>query len=173
MFVRGGDAWIQVQKLTASDGVAGDLFGDSVAISGNTVVVGAPKGNLGSNQYQGAAYVFVGAGNSWTQQAKLTASDGAAYDQFGGAVAIHEDNIVVGAGDDDIGANTNQGSAYVFARRSATWLQTQKLTATDGATQDRFGRAVAIYKNTLAVGAPDDDPVFIQERGSAYVFGLP
>jgi hypothetical protein len=173
VFVRGGDSWIQAQKLTASDGAAGDLFGDSVAISGGTVVVGVPKGDIGSNQDQGSAYVFVGVSNSWTQQAKLTASDGAAYDQFGVSVAVYEDTIVVGAFSDDFGSSSNQGSVYVFARSSSAWAQAQKLTVKDGAADDKFGRAVAIHRNTLVVGALDDDVDFSQDRGSAYVFGLP
>ncbi|MBM3949001.1 MAG: hypothetical protein FJ312_07155, partial [SAR202 cluster bacterium] len=74
-----------------------------------------------------------------TQQAKLTASDGAADDLFGYSVAVSGDTAVVGAWSDDVGSNDNQGSAYVFVRSGATWSQQAKLTASDGGTEDRFG----------------------------------
>lgn len=85
------DPWIQQAELTASDGAAGDLFGFSVALSDGTIVVGAPHHMVGSNQYQGAAYVFVQSGGTWNQQAELTAADGAANDFFGWSVGTwHE-----------------------------------------------------------------------------------
>jgi len=104
-------------KLTASDGAAGDIFGRSVAISGDTLVVGAILDDIGANNEQGSAYIFVRPGTSWadmTETAKLTASDGAAGDVFSRSVAISGDTVVVGAWGDDIGANDQQGSAYVF-----------------------------------------------------------
>ena len=94
------DPFVQEAKLTASDGAAGDDFGYSVAISGNTVVVGAPYATVGGNADQGAAYVFTESGSGWanmTQTAKLTASDGAAGDDFGGSVSISGNTVVVGA----------------------------------------------------------------------------
>ncbi len=97
-----------------------------MAISGETVVVGA---SCDRSAWPGSAYVFVRSGTSWSQQQKLTASDGAADDGFGYSVAISGDMVVVGASGDDIGANNNQGSAYVFA----TWGEQQKLSAPDGA----------------------------------------
>ena len=107
----------QTAKLTASDGAAGDCFGSSVAMSGDTVVVGAVYDDIGANADQGSAYVFSKPAGGWadmTQTAKLTASDGAADDNFGISVAISGDTVVVGADCDDIGANADQGSAYVF-----------------------------------------------------------
>src|SRR5207245_1665203 len=145
----------ETAKLTASDGAAGDQFGGAVAISGDTVVVGACADDIGANSNQGSAYVFVKPGAGWstmTETAKLTASDGAAGDQFGGAVAISGDTVVVGASADDIGANSNQGSAYVFVKPGAGWstmTETAKLTASDGAAGDEFGGAVAISGDTV------------------------
>ena len=162
VFVHSGTTWSQQQKLTASDGAPDDRFGYSVGISGDTVVVGS----YGANAYQGSAYVFVRSGTTWSQQQKLTASDGAADDYFGHSVCIDGDTVVVGAGEDDVGANANQGSAYVFVRSGTTWQQQQKLTAIDGATIDQFGISVSISGNTTVVGAFGANV----DRGSAYVF---
>jgi len=82
------DPWIQQAELTAADGATPDYFGSSIAVSGNTIVVGAPQHVVGSNSTQGAAYVFVQSGGTWSEQVELTASDGAAFDAFGWSVAI-------------------------------------------------------------------------------------
>ena len=154
------------QKLTASDGAAGDLFGQSVAISGDSLVVGNAGDDVGANVSQGSAYVFVRSGGVWTQQQKLTAGDGAASDVFGDSVAISGDTLVVGARLADVGANGEQGAAYVFVRNGGVWTQQQKLTADDGAAGDLFGLSVAITGDTVVVGAPADDG----SQGAAYVF---
>jgi len=168
VFVRSGTTWTQQQKLTAGDGAALDQFGTSVAISGDTVVVGAEFDGVGFSN-QGSAYVFVRSGTTWTQQQKLTASDGALNDEFGFSVAISGDTVVVGAIIDNVGANSNQGSAYVFVRGGASWTQQQQLIASDGAAGDLFGRSVAISGDTVVVGADGDDVGFT-DQGSAYVF---
>ncbi len=170
VFVRTGMNWIEQQKLLASDGTAFDHFGFSVAISGETLVVGAYGNDFGANQLQGAAYVFVRTGTSWSQQQKLTASVGAAFNSFGISVAVSGETLVVGAMGDDVGANINQGSAYVFVRTGTSWSQQQKLTATDGAAGDDFGGSVAISGETVVAGAPFDDVGANQSQGSAYVF---
>ena len=158
----------QVVKLTASDGAANNEFGYSVAVDGNTAVIGAHKDGRGS------AYVFIRQSGAWNQTAKLTASDGAADDWFGESVAIHGDTIVVGAlYDDDNGAES--GSAYVFTKPANGWVTTStaaKLTAFDGITQDYFGESVAIHGDTIVVGALYDDDNGA-ESGSAYVFTKP
>jgi hypothetical protein len=161
----------QQAKLTASDGAAGDNFGKSVAISGDTVVIGAPGDDvLATNQ--GSAYVFVRSGTSWSQQQKLTASDGAVGDWFGNAVALSGDTAVIGAFGDDIGSNANQGSAYVFVRSGTGWAQQQKLTASDGAQDDVFGISVALSGDTVMVGAPGDDFSVFSNIGTVYAFGV-
>ena len=129
--------WTQQQKLTASDGATEDKFGISVSVSGDTAVVGAFIDGPGS------AYVFVRSAGVWSQQQKLQASDGASADYFGWSVSVSGDTAVVGAYLDDVGANPDQGSAYVFVRSAGVWSQQQKLVASDGATGDYFeiGRA--------------------------------
>ena len=147
----------QTAKLTAGDGAADDLFGRSVAISDDTIVVGAYHDDENGTD-SGSAYVFVQPGGGWadmTQTAKLTAGDGAADDFFGRSVAISNDTIVVGAyGDDDNGLSS--GSAYVFEKPGSGWadmIQTDKLTADDGAADDFFGLSVAISNDTIDVGS--------------------
>ncbi|MCK9517380.1 MAG: FG-GAP repeat protein, partial [Ottowia sp.] len=173
VFTRSGSTWTQQAKLIASDGVDSDYFGYSVAISGdgNTAVIGAYQDDdKGSNS--GSAYVFTRSGITWTQQAKLIASDGAASDFFGRSVAISGDGNTAIVGvyqDDDKGSSS--GSAYVFTRSGTTWIQQAKLIASDGAATDEFGQSVAISAdgNTAIVGAKNDDDKG-GNSGSAYVF---
>jgi hypothetical protein len=110
VFSNSGGTWTQQAKLTASDGDTPDLFGTSVAISGGTVLAGAPGAAVSGRAGQGAAYVFSNSGGTWTQQTKLTASDGGRNDQFGGSVAVADSAGVVGA---PYGDSLN-GAAYVF-----------------------------------------------------------
>ena len=154
----------------ASDGVAGDNFGFSVAISGDYALVGASGKTIGSNSFQGAAYVFVRSGSSWTQRAKLTASDGAADDRFGFSVAISGDYALVGAHDKTIGSNAGQGAAYVFVRSGNSWNEQQILTATDGAANDSFGVSVAISGDYALVGAHNKTIGSTRYQGAAYLF---
>ena len=128
---------IQGRKLatasTVDPVVRGDHFGYSVAVDGNTAVVGAYKDDNNSGD-SGSAYVFTRSSPTapWSWAAKLAASDGAGNDEFGISVAVHDDTIVVGAHQDD-DSGTDSGSAYVFTRDSSGWSQTAKLIASDGA----------------------------------------
>ena len=157
IFTRSGVTWTQQGQLTASDGATDDQFGESVSISGESVIVGSSLDNIGANSNQGSAYVFVRSGVTWTQQQKLTAVDGAAEDVFGGSVAIDGNIAIIGAYQANIGANGDQGAAYIFSRSGSTWTQDQKITATGGAAGDQFGLSVAIFGNRTIVGAPSSD----------------
>ena len=95
--MREGSNWNEQQKLIASDGAAEDYFGYSVALDGETALVGAYQADVGGNAYQGAAYLFVRQGASWSQQQKLVANDGAADDRFGVSVALSGETALVGA----------------------------------------------------------------------------
>jgi uncharacterized protein (TIGR03437 family) len=170
VFVRSGGVWTQQQRLIANDGTADDLFGNSVGISGDSVVVGAFIDKVGANIYQGSVYVFVRNGGVWTQQQKLNANDGGAGEYFGTAVAISGDTIVASAEGDTIGTNTVQGSAYVFTRSGNVWSQKQKLTANDGTANDHFGSSVAMNGDTIAIGAEYDSIGVPRSLGSVYVF---
>jgi hypothetical protein len=152
--------WTQMQKLLASDGAAANWFGSSVSLSGDTVLIGAQY-----NGGKGSAYVFTHTGITWTQQAKLIASDGATGDAFGCSVSLSGDTALIGEPlDDDYGADS--GSAYVFTHIGTTWTQQQKLPASDGAANDHFGYSVSLSGDTALIGAPWDDSY----KGSAYVF---
>jgi len=170
VFTRNGATWTQQQKLIADDGAAGDSFGSTVTLDGDTLAVGAEWDGIGANAYQGSAYVFTRSGATWTQQQKLIADDGAYGDNFGTAVAVNGDTLVVGANRATIGANIDQGSVYVFTRSGATWTQQQKLIANDGAVYENFGQAVALKGDTLVVGVQWDDIGANGSQGSAYVF---
>ena len=164
VFVRSGTTWTQQQKLTASDAAAGDWFGTSVGVDGDTVVVGSHYDDDDGSQ-SGSAYVFVRSGSTWTEQQKLTASDAATIDWFGRRVSIDGDTIVVGAiGNDDNGSVS--GSAYVFVRSGSTWSEQQKLLASDGSSFDAFGSSVDILGDAILIGATQLDA----SQGSAYAF---
>lgn len=169
VYSRSGTSWTLQQKITAVDGAANDYFGRALAIAGDTIVVGASSADLTTNIDQGAAYVYFRTGTSWAQQAKLTASDGLGLDYFGDSVAINGDSIIVGASEDTTGANTQQGSAYVYTRSGASWTQQAKLVAGDGTPFDYFGFSVSIDANTAAVGTLQDLGANFQQ-GSAYIF---
>jgi hypothetical protein len=158
----------QQQKLTGSDPAAGDNFGLAVAISGDTAVVGAYLDEVGSHAAQGSAYVFVRSGTTWTEQQKLTASDGNANDEFGVAVAISGDTIVVGAWRATVGSNFAQGAAYAFLRSGTVWSEQQKLTASDGGFLNQLGNYLGISGDTIVVGALNAFTAGAQ--GAAYVF---
>jgi hypothetical protein len=158
VFARSGSTWSQQAELTATNGTAGDAFGVSVALSGTTALVGADS----TNTFTGAAYVFASSGSTWSQQAELTATNGAAGDAFGVSVALSGTTALVGA----VGTTSGTGAAYVFARSGSTWPLQAKLTATNGATSDNFGFSAALSGSTALLGAPGKDAT----TGAAYVF---
>jgi hypothetical protein len=170
IFFRTGTAWAQQAKLNASDGASSDYFGHSVSISGDYVIVGTTNDDVGGNTDQGSAYTFLRSGTAWTQQAKLIASDGAISDYFGSSVSISGDYAIVGAKTDDVGSNTDQGSAYIFIRLGLSWTQQAKLTASDGAADDYFGYSVSISGNYAIVGALYSDVGVFPNQGSAYIY---
>ena len=180
VFVKPVSSWVdatETAKLTASDGAAKDKFGTSVAVDGDTIVVGAPGDDIDidSNDTDetdvGSAYVFVKptTSNGWadwddsvnSETAKLSASDGAAGDEFGTSVAVDGATIVVGSWGEDEGytgvAVTNAGGAYVFALESGVWSEELDLFAYDGNTRNHFGWSVAVAGETVLVGSPGDN----------------
>ena len=176
VFTRTGTAWTQQAYLKASNAQGSDYFGISVALSGDTAVVGANfeesnatgvNGNQANNSapVAGAAYVFQRSGSTWAQQAYLKASNTEAGDNFGFSVAISGDTIVVGALEEDsngVGGQGNNGSlgsgaAYVFARTGNQWSQQAYLKASNPGDQDSFGCFAGISGNTIVVGARQED----------------
>jgi hypothetical protein len=222
VFVRQGEVWSEQAKLTAPDAFNGQEFGHSVAIHGDTAVVGAPAPD---NWHTiAAAYVFERQGSSWTLQVKFDDPTRSWYSigEFGDSIAISEDTIVVGepyfdspssssgavyvyrwtgtswyeeamlqphdvgykhrfgisvsiCGDSLVVGSIRQAaysnSVYVFEHRGSVWTETQQLVASTSAGEfgDRFGLSVSIAEDVIVVGAPWDKEQGVQS-GAAYVF---
>ncbi len=168
VFTRSGTTWTQQQKIQSSDAAENDRFGKSVSIDGDTIVVGAHyEDDTAANA--GSIYVFTRSGTTWTQQQKIQASDVAANDEFGTAVAISGDTIIAGSvWDDDVYAGS--GSAYIFTRSGTTWTQQQKLTSSVPELVARFGTAVTIDGDTAAVGVPWENVSSVADSGAVYIF---
>ena len=151
-----GSNWVEEQKLLASDGAAGDRFGQGISISGDVALVAAP-GSVG-------AYVFRWNGSNWVEEQKLLASD----DGFGDSVSISGDVALLGAsGENDKGYNS--GAAFIFRWNGSNWVEEQKLLASDGAANDNFGDSVSISGDVALVGASEEEKGGPQ-LGKAYVF---
>ncbi len=169
----------QSAELTASDGAASDQLGSSVALSADTIVAGSPQRTVGGNTDQGAVYVFTEPAGGWTdatQTARLTASDGAAFDALGWTVAISGDTIASGAPLRAVGNNTAQGTVYVYTKPAGGWTdatQTAELTASDGAAGDQLGSSVAVSDDTLTAGAPQRTVSGHLGQGTVYVYSKP
>ena len=159
-------------SLLPGDGQA-DFFGVSIAISGNTALVGGTT----AHHHTGAAYVFVHGARGWTQQARLVAADGVALDNFGFSVALDGNTAVVGApnrGPDGVRSFHGNGGAYVFTRTGTTWTQRAQFTGSTSQEGDQFGWSIAFAGHTAVIGAPSQ----ANTPGAAYVFtqtatGLP
>ncbi len=166
----GLEMWRPQATLIAADAAGGTDFGWSVAISGDTVIVGAPAGYAIQKQ-DPSAYVFVRSGSNWAQQAKLVAASGGDLNSgYGWSVAVSGDTAVVGAPRADVAGQIDAGAAYVLRRHDGTWTQEGKLTPGISKPNELFGVAVAIYGDRLLVGAPQaSEPP--SGAGGVYVFG--
>jgi hypothetical protein len=154
VFVRNESIWVEQQKLQASDPEYNSAFGWSIALSGDTAIIGK----------NGAAYVFVRSGSTWSEQQRLSVAD-AGVEYFGLAVALSGDTAVIGSyGDNDAG--TDSGSAFVFVRSGTVWTRQQRLVVADGLDGDYLGRSVSVVGDTALIGAPGKD----DGNGAAYVF---
>ncbi len=160
VFQRSGNMWLEEDKLIASDAAPYTFFGLSISINGDYALIGAP----GNDDLIGSAYIFKNNGTTWTEESKLTPSDGETYDAFGQSVSIYNDYALIGAPYEDIG----NGSAYVFKRTGNSWIEEDKLTLnTSNSTNDvNFGHSVSIYGDYALIGAPLNEYTI----GSAYIF---
>ncbi|MCB0663303.1 MAG: peptidoglycan-binding protein, partial [Saprospiraceae bacterium] len=185
VFVRNGNTWTNEAYLKASNANAVDLFGDAVAIDGDTIVVGALGEDSNSTsiingsssspdnsaQGAGAVYVFKRNGNTWAQEAYLKAANANGNDMFGWSVSIHQDTIAVGAPGEDSSqtaitngqtASTDNskgdaGAVYIFKRNGTIWTQEAYIKASNANIQDHFGHSVSVHGDTLVVTQPGDD----------------
>jgi len=173
VFARSGTSWSQEASLVASSPATSDQLGDRTAVSGDTIVSGAFFDDTGAGTNAGSVTVWRKVAGSWTTEATLVASDGAANDLFGRAVALEGNTLVVGAINDDNAGGTDAGSAYIFTRSGSSWTEAQKLLADDGAASDLFGLGVALSGDTVVAGSVLDNTAGGTDAGSAYVFTVP
>jgi hypothetical protein len=170
VFTRSGGVWTEQAKLLASDRSDFDFFGSSVALDGDTAIIGAFGAGAVGSIGNGAVYVFTRSGGVWTEQAKLLASDGDSYDYFGNSVALDGDTAVIGASGEDDGGTDLNGAAYVFTRSGGVWTEQAKLLASDKSDLDLFGSSVALDGDTAIIGEDNVDDSAGLPNGTAYVF---
>ena len=169
-----GSSWVEEQKLTASDEVqVGHIvakFGVSVSVSGEAAIVGAH----GIEVATGAAYVYRFDGGSWLKEQKLTASDASSYDFFGFRVSLSGSTVAVGAPGYDCSEGRDCGAAYIFRFDGSSWVEEQKLTASDAKAEDVFGFPVSVSGSTVIVGAVGHDCTadINDDCGAAYVYAF-
>ncbi len=159
--------WYEQAKLVPGDGMEGDWFGNSVSVSGDLAIVGAPVADIVSER-TGAAYIYQRDGIGWSELIKLVPDDGVGSDYFGLSVAISGSAAIVGAYGQDVNGDRS-GAAYLFEDRGTGWTQMAKLLPEDGDVLDQFGTAVSISGNTAIVGAFGNDD-HGDRSGSAYIF---
>ena len=171
VFERVGSSWIQTQRLLASDGGPDDEFGNSVAVSGDRIIVGAEYHDGAGITHSGAAYVFELQDSTWVQVAKLRAPDGYEEHYFARSVDIAGDLALCGTRfDEDLGYRA--GAVYLYERdESGAWGWTQKLLAGDGAAYDLFGNAVATDGTWIVSGAYWKNGAGGEHAGAVYVYG--
>lgn len=170
VFTLSVDTWMQAAKLVADDGASSDQLGWSVALDGDTAVLGAPGATLTPGFATGAAYVFTRSGDTWSQTAKLTADDGAAQDAFGFGVAVHGTTAIATSVNATVGANAVQGASYVFSSDGGSWTQVTKLVADDGVGGDSLGYAAAFDGTTAMISAPFATIGSNPFQGAVYAF---
>lgn len=165
-----GGVWQPGTKLTPQDGSANayDEFGWSVAVDGDTVVVGARYDQASFNYNAGSAFVFERSGGVWTQTARLTAADGGALEEFGGMVAVSDTTLAITSRVDSQEGEA-AGSIYIFDKVGGVWMQTTKLLPPDLGYHSYFGSALALSGDVLLAGAPGDSAV-LTNGGAVYVF---
>ncbi|MCB9849373.1 MAG: hypothetical protein H6817_01560 [Phycisphaerales bacterium] len=162
----------EVAKVIATDTAAGDAFGTSVAVDGLTVLVGADRHDAAGSD-SGAAYIFrILDDHLWEEVARLTATDGDAYDRFGASVVFAGHAAIVGAPESGNGASQSKGAAYMFRETDGAWREFAKLTASDGNAYDTFGSSIAASGAAMLIGAHNDDDS-ATNAGSAYFLNAP
>ena len=168
VFRHDGDRWIEEAKLLASDGQAWDLFGFSIAMSGDRVVVGARATSFVGDGL-GAAYVYTRDGFKWTEEAILSASDEDEADFFGYSVSVNGDLIGVGASNDEENGSTT-GAAYLYRFDGKSWAEEQKLAQSDPTPSAGLGFSIFVQDDTVLVGAWQAEVGDIMFAGAAYLF---
>jgi hypothetical protein len=187
IFKQTNGLWLQQQKIVSSDRANLDFFGSCVAINANFAIVGAPiedEDSIGANTLNasGSVYIFKQSNGVWSQTQKIVANDREAAANFGSSIAVANNYLVVGAVSEDKNVNgstliSNAGAAYIFQEIGGSWVQQQKIIASDREAEDFFGNSVAINGNYIIVGSRfEDDNVSgadsISNAGAAYIYKL-
>lgn len=176
VFTRSGTTWTQEQILTASDAATKDNLGMSISINGDgsRIAVGVPYAKINTAKTAGGVYIFSRTGIVWTQEIKLTASDGVTNDNFGNSVKINFDSsrIAVGAYLASNGSLSNAGAVYIFTRSGTTWAQEVKLQAAGGSANDQFGYSVSfsLDASRVVIGANQSSSSGISKTGAVYTY---
>jgi hypothetical protein len=170
VYAKSGSSWVEQSEFTSSDGAAQDEFGLSVAISGSTIVVGAPNHLVGEDTSAGAAYVFTKSGSSWVQSAELEASAPETNADFGTAVSISGSTIAVTAPQLDFYGDGGTGAVYVFTKSGTKWDQKPVLTSQE--PDDFYGASVSLSGSTLAVGAEQRTEAGEPDQGAVDIYAL-
>jgi hypothetical protein len=170
VFVRNGTTWTQQAKLTSNDGAAGDFFGWKASLDGDQLLIGAPMDDRAAGADVGSVYRFVRTAGVWNQLTPLLANDGAAGDQFGGAVLLYRDLAIVGAAKDDHPNRVDGGSTYLFNQVGNNWVPGAKLIPGDNGSGDNFGHVASLAGDILLIGAPQATVAGFPAAGAAYAF---
>ncbi len=171
VYTRTGRSWDLEQQLLASDGDQPDHFGTAVALDRDMALIGADQKIIDGNPRQGAAYIFGRSGASWTEEQRLTASDGQAEGSFGIGAALKDGVALVGA-EFDFPGEPERGVVYEFREQGGTWVEIQKFAAPEGNGLDSFGRAIALTADGVLI-SQKDEIVLPPPGGSAWIFGRP
>jgi hypothetical protein len=168
VFEREGDGWRE-SRLAPTDAGKNDLIGESIAIMGDRVLVGSYL-HAGRGFGSGAVWVYRREESGWVEESKLLGSDVAAYDGFAFDIAVQDDQALIAAYQHDGANGFDSGAVYAFRHDGTQWLETQKITASDGQPNDRFGNGVAISGDIAVIGSRAIWYPFDSSRGVAYVF---
>jgi hypothetical protein len=169
IFQRYDTLWLNIQKISASDVLPFERFGQSVSISGNYIVVGKPGDDVNGGG-SGSAYIFQKVGDLWYEQTKIIPSDGTQGDAFGTSVSISESDILIGAlGVGVYSPSDYRGAAYIFQRSGSIWIEQEKIIPSYSSYNSRFGHSVSISGDYAVIGAPWDD-VYGNQSGSSFIF---
>ncbi len=170
VFVRQGTTWVEQAELLASDGAPGDRLGGYVALSGGTAIVSAVRHDTSWLIDAGAAYVFVRTGQTWSEQAKLTAGSPQIGDRFGRSVSISGDIVAVGADREDNLGLLDLGVAHMYSRTGTSWTEAARLAPSDPTFAFYFGQGVSVDGDSVVVGSAALDSTMNFKLGAAYVF---
>ncbi len=166
VFSRNAGSWQEQAELVSSDGGWGDSFGERVAVHGGRVVVGAPRKMIDTNQAQGAAYIFSDAPGSWQQEARLVDAQGVAGAEFGAALGLNGETILVGAPNNPVNGASAAGSAFVFQHDNGSWNLLQRIDSPD-LPSSNFGQSIAINESVALIGSPNRS---VSNPGTVYAY---